>query len=308
MSTLFEPVEDLPEYLKDRGRRPILLRYVPMFRLTPSQSRFLAEGLGTFIFVTTYSLSSMNSGNISIDGRERTRNLAPVAIGFVMIVLVLCFGYISGAHFNPAFTLAAVLSRALHVEEAISYWLAQVVGCISGGFFAVVLSGTTRRLPAPQIYRNEPTYIFTAFASEAVFTAVLATLLLHTLYSTQRNVELYAFTIGFAMLSAQYAVGNISGGAFNPAVALGLQIAKFVTAGYVAPLMQLWLYWAAPAVGAVVASLVFQMTHPAPPPEENAWGMPMTGADSNSAGAPTQGNPHRYKGQVQDIYETREEA
>lgn len=265
----FEPVDALPSHLT--RQRPVLLRYVPMFALTREQSRYLSEGLGTFLFVTIVSLSEMNSGTVSIDGKERTRNLAPVGVGFGLAVVILCFGYISDGHFNPALTLAATLAKGIHMEQAISYWTAQVIGGIAGGALGMLLNGTTRHLPAPQIYRNEAGYIFTAFASEAIYTAVLASVMLHVVYSPQRNMELYAMAMGFGVMSAQYAVGTLSGGSFNPAIATGLQLTKLVAAGYVAPIMQLWLYWAAPAVGAVAASLIFQMTHPAPPPDENLW-------------------------------------
>lgn len=257
-----------PSSYTSNPQRPVLLRYIPMLTLSRSQSRFITEGMGTFFFTAAYSLSLMNCGVLSLNGKDHTRNLAPLSSGCMLIALVLCFGDISGAHFNPAITLAAVLSSAIHVEEAISYWLAQCVGGIVGGLCGVLLNGATRHLPAPQVYRSGLSFIMVAFASEALFSMILATLVLHTMFSKQRNVELYALTVGFTEIFSQYSVGAISGGAFNPAVALGLQLSKFIAAGYVAPLMQQWLYWAAPAVGAVAASLIFQMTHPAPPAGE----------------------------------------
>lgn len=266
-SPLFEPVDPLPPNLQVPSSSPLLLRYLPMPSLRLHQSHYLAEGIGTFILVTTYSLGMMNAGLTSIDGKERKHNLAPMATGFIVTALVLCFGYISGAHFNPSITLAATIAKGIRIEEAISYWLAQIIGGICGGFFAVFLNATRRHLPAPQIYRNEPVYLLAAFGAETIFSAVLATLALHTLYSVQRNMDLYALTYGFSLMSFQYAMQGISGSGYNPAIALGLQLAKFVTAGYVSPILQLWLYWAAPALGAVVAAFVFQMTKP--PVKEN---------------------------------------
>lgn len=261
-SPLFEPVDSLPAYLQPKPPSPVLLRFVPMAPLHLAQSRYIAEGIGTFILVTTFSLGIMNAGLTSIDGKERKHNLAPMATGFMVTALVLCFGYISDAHFNPSITLAAVIAKGIRVEQAISYWFAQIIGGICGGFFAIFLNATRRHLPAPQIYRNEPVYLLAAFGAETIFSALISTLVLHTVYSTQRNMDLHALTYGFSIMAFQYAMGGISGSAFNPAIALGLQLAKFITAGYVGPILQLWLYWAAPAVGAVVAAFVFQMTKP----------------------------------------------
>lgn len=268
ITTLYESTEPVRSSVPQETHSPILLRYVPMVSLTASQSRYLAEGVGTFFLVTTYSLGMMNAGLFSIDGKERKHNLAPMATGFVATVLVLCFGYISDAHFNPGVTLAATVAKGIRMEQAITYWLAQIVGGICGGFFAIFLNGTRRHLPAPQIYRNEPVYLLAAFGVETIFSVLLCSLVLHTVYSTQRNMDLYALTYGFGIMAFQYAAGTISGGAFNPSIALGLQLSKFVVAGYVGPLMQLWLYWAAPAVGAVVAAFLAQMTKPHVPKKE----------------------------------------
>lgn len=249
--------------------KPFLARKIPLLRLTAYQAKFICEGIGTFIFLMTISLAEMNCGISAIDGTNRTRNLAPIAEGFMLCVLVFTFGYISGGHFNPAVTFSVVMVRGIRVEEAVAYWMAQVVGGILGAGCGIIVNGTTRHLPAPQVYRNMPQYIFTAFVAEAVFTCFLVTVILHVAYSQQKNNHYYGLAIGMCLLASQYAVGGVSGGAFNPAVATALQITKFIAAGYVTPLMHLWLYWAAPAVGAVGAALLFKMTNPALRPDED---------------------------------------
>lgn len=244
--------------------KPFLARKLPLLRLSAYQAKFLCEGIGSFVFLMTISLAEMNCGFSAIDGKTHTRNLAPIAEGFMLCVMVFTFGYISGGHFNPAVTFSVVLIRGMRVEEAAAYWIAQVVGGLVGAFFGILVNGTTRHLPAPQVYRNLPEYVFTAFIAEAVFTMFLVTVVLHVAYSRQKNNHYYGLAIGMCLLASQYAVGGVSGGAFNPAVATALQISKFIAAGYVYPLMHLWLYWAAPALGAVGAALLFKMTHPVP--------------------------------------------
>ncbi|KAG5470228.1 hypothetical protein LSCM4_02922 [Leishmania orientalis] len=249
--------------------KPFLARQLPLLRLTRYQARFVCEGVGTFILLVTISLAEMNCGNLAVDGKAHTRNLAPIAEGFMLCVLIFMFGYISGGHFNPAVTFAVVMIRGMRVEEAMSYWVAQVLGALIGAGISILVNGTTRHLPAPQVVQNTAEYVFSAFVSEAVFTMLLVTVVLHVAYSQQRSNDYYGLAIGMCLLASQYAVGGVSGGAFNPAVATGLQVAKFIAAGYVTQLMYLWLYWAAPACGAVLAAFLFKMTHPVPKDEED---------------------------------------
>ncbi|KPI86204.1 aquaporin-like protein [Leptomonas seymouri] len=248
----------------DAEEMPFLARQLPLIRLSRYQANFVCEGVGTFVFLLTISLAEMNCGVLSINGDSHTRNLAPIAEGFMLCVLVFTFGYISGGHFNPAVTLAVVLIRGMRLGEAMSYWVAQVIGAIVGAGLGILINGTTRHLPAPHVMQNTPEYIASAFIAEAVFTLFLVTVVLHVAYSQQRNNHYYGLAIGICLLAAQYAVGGVSGGAFNPAVATGLQLTKFIAAGYATQLMYLWLYWAAPAAGAVGAAFLFQLTHPAP--------------------------------------------
>ena len=246
---------------------PFILQKVPLLKLSTFQAQFLVEGIGAFIFIMTISLAEMNCGNNAIDGVAHTRNLAPIAIGFILSVVVFSFGYISGGHFNPAITFGVLLIKGIRIEQAVAYWIAQCVGGVIGAAFAVIINGTTRHIPAPQVYKNLPQYVFTAFVAEAVFSCVLVTIVLHVAYSKQKNNGFYGMAIGLCVLSASYAVGGVSGGSFNPAVAFSLQAVKCVT-GNCIPLMHLWLYFSAPAAGAVLASVLFKMTHPPPEASE----------------------------------------
>lgn len=250
---------------------PFLLQKLPVLKLSTFQAQFLVEGIGTFIFVLTISLAEINCGGASINTNSlkmstHTRNLAPLAIGFILAVIVFCFGYISGGHFNPAITFGVLLIKGIRVELAAAYWMAQCVGSVLGAGFAVLINGSSRHIAAPMVAKNLPQYVFTAFVAEAIFSGVLVTIVLHVAYSKQKNNGFYGMAIGMCVLSAAYAVGGVSGGSFNPAVAFGLQVVKCIT-GNCIPLMHLWLYFSAPAAGAVGASVLFKMTHP--PPEES---------------------------------------
>lgn len=245
------------------------LSWLPRFKLSLFQAKFLAEGIGSFVFVMTISLAETNCGNSAIDGVTRFRNLAPIAIGFMLSTLVFTFGYISGGHFNPAITLGVLLIKGIRIELASAYWVAQVAGGVIGAIMGLIINGTTSRLPAPHVYKNAAEYVIRGFIAEAVFTAALVTVVLHVACSSQKNNHYYGLAIGMCVMAAAYAVGGASGGSFNPSVATGLQLVKCM-AGNCIPLMHLWLYWSAPAAGAVVAALLFKMTHQIPKEEEES--------------------------------------
>lgn len=255
-----EHPQQVEEIIDDR---PFLARKLPLLKLSAFQVKFLVEGIGAFIYVMTISLAEANVGNSSINGTTHTRNMAPIPVGFILSVVVFAFGYVSGGHFNPAVTLGVLLIRGIRIELATAYWIAQCVGGVIGAAYAVIANGTTRHIPAPQVYKNLPQYVITAFVAEAIFTGILVTVVLHCACSSQKNNHFYGLAIGMCVLAAGYAVGGVSGGSFNPAVAFSLQLVKCV-AGNCIPLMHLWLYFAAPAAGAVGASVLFKMTHPEP--------------------------------------------
>src|SRR5579884_2958448 len=88
---------------------------------------YLAEGIGTFGFVFA------GCGAIMIDtlsGGQITHVGVGLVFGLIITVMIYAFGHISGAHFNPAVTLAFVLVRHFPVRRLIGYWIAQLLGAI----------------------------------------------------------------------------------------------------------------------------------------------------------------------------------
>ena len=240
---------------------------VPFLKLTAFQAKFLIEGIGSFVFVMTVFLAEMSCGSAAINGIDKTRNLAPIAIGFILAVLVFAFGYISGGHFNPAVTLGVMLIHAIRIETAIAYCIAQVAGGILGAFFGLAIVGVQPGIPAPEVFGGLPEFVVRAFIGEAIFTGALVTVVLHVACSKQKNNHYYGLAIGMCVLAAAYAVGGISGGAFNPMIATSLQVVKCAAVSCT-PLLNLWLYWAAPASGALGASILFKMVHPVDVPSD----------------------------------------
>ena len=234
---------------------------LPTFKLSPYQLQYFVEGTAAFIFIFTIFLAESNMGNTSTEGDERIGNLAPIAIGLTLAVLIFTFGYISGAHVNPAVTLGVFLVNMIKFENAIGYVIAQCSGGFLGAIFGVFLLGKHSDQPAPVVDIGGAETILRAMLSEGIYTFALVTVVLHVACSMQKNNHYYGFAIGMCVMCSAYAVGGFTGGAFNPAVATGLILTKCLS-GWCGPMLNLWIYWAAPAAGAGGAALLFKMVHP----------------------------------------------
>ena len=203
---------------------------------------YLVEFIGTFFLFLVISLSTRVAD---------APLLAPVAIGFALAVMVYAGGRISGGHFNPAVSLAAAIRGSLPFLRVFPYWFAQVAGAVVAAFVAFLLVGpegiTVVQLEAGKI-----------FLAEFIFTAALSYVVLNV--ATAKGVEgnsYYGLAIGATVMVGALSVGPISGGAFNPAVA----VAACVSGLFV--WSQLWIYWAACLAGGVFGALAIKAVNPA---------------------------------------------
>lgn len=216
------------------------------YHLNSAKSALVVEFVGTFLFVLTIPLSIISSGEV-----------APLSIGFMLMAMIFCFGYISGGHFNPAVTFAVVLCKPAdepwNLGKRLAYWVAQIGGACCAALYCFMIHGTD--FPTPDT-ANDPIKIARGFIAESVYTFVLASVVLHVACSRQKDNNFYGFAIGMAVLSAALCVGGVSGGAFNPAVATGLITIRCLT-GYCVPMYHLWMYWAAELLGALVAAIIY---------------------------------------------------
>ena len=171
-------------------------------------SKTITELLGTAILVFVIQVSGPS-------------NLAPLAIGGILIALVFAGGPISGAHFNPAVSLAITLRGSMDYDEMGSYAIAQIIGGFVGAFVGGVVGGDFS-----VVGMGEDASYLQALMAEVVFTFILCFVVLFV--ATNPKVEgnsYYGLAIGLVVVSGAITVGPISGGAFNPAVALGLSLA-----------------------------------------------------------------------------------
>jgi len=205
---------------------------------------YLTEFIGTFFLVLTIGLVSA-SGSV----------LTPLAIGSVLMVMVYLGGHVSGAHYNPAVSIAVCLRGKLPGNQLVPYMVAQILGASVAGAAVYFLNGTTFA-PAPSLGVSS----IQALGAELLFTFALVLVVLNvaTAKATEGN-SYYGLAIGFTVFVGAISVGPISGGAFNPAVGLGPTIVNTVFGE--GDFRHVWLYLVGPLVGGILAVGAFKIQH-----------------------------------------------
>lgn len=204
--------------------------------------KYLVEFIGTFFLVFTVGLAVRQGAD-----------LAPIAIGSVLMVMIFAGGHISGGHFNPAVTLAAFLRGRCDKKDVLPYWIAQFIAAAAAGFLVnFLLTGDVKPVKVGEHATMQ------SFIVEFLFTFALAWVVLNvaTTKATMGN-SFYGLAIGFTVLVGAITVGRISGGAFNPAVGLGVLTMGLESA------KQFGVYLVSELSGAAVAALVYRMVNEA---------------------------------------------
>lgn len=204
-------------------------------------NKYIAELIGTFILVLTIGCTVIAGG---------AGVIPPLAIGAALMAMVYAGGHVSGAHYNPAVTIAVWLRGRCATADIVPYIVAQVLGAAAAARVVLYLKS------GAQITAGAPA-VGPALVAEFLFTFALAYVVLNVATSkrTQGN-SYYGLAIGFTVMTGAFAVGGISGGAFNPAVAIGVTIMGLL------PWSSLWIYLVACFSGAIAAALVFKAMNP----------------------------------------------
>jgi aquaporin Z len=213
--------------------------------------KYVYEFIGTFFLVATV-------GMVVIGPNGAPPGFAPLAIGTVLAVMVFAGGHVSGGHYNPAVSLAVFLRGKLCSRDLAIYWVVQLIAGFIAAYAVLYLKGQTSGGAALEIPTvNVGAIMIPALLAEFLGTFALTYTVLNvaTAKGTEGN-SFYGWAIGMAVLASAYAFGAITGGAFNPAVALGI-----TTMGITA-WSNIWIYWVAQLVAAVVAAYVFKAAHP----------------------------------------------
>ena len=198
-------------------------------------NRYIVEFIGTFFLVFTVGMVSIDPG---------AGALAPLAIGSALAVMIYAGGHISGGHYNPAVTLAVLVRGKASASGALAYWVAQVTAGVVAAAIVLFLKDSSATIAN---YEVVP-----ALIAEFLFAFALCFVVLNvaTAKSTHGN-SYFGFAIGFTVLVGAYAVGSVSGGVFNPAVAVGITIMGMVDLSFI------WVYFVATLLGGTVAGLAF---------------------------------------------------
>ncbi len=195
-------------------------------------------------FAGTFGLVFVGAGAVAVGSGGLVG--AALAHGLILAAIVAALGATSGAHVNPAVTLAVWIRRGIETRVAAAYWVVQLLGAIAAGFaLRWVLGGTDSGLGATTLGSVSP---IQGALVEAILTCLLATVVLRTALrkSLGKSGPLaIGFTLGAAILMA----GPLTGGSLNPARTLGPAIASGQFA-------DLWVYLVGPAAGAGLAALL----------------------------------------------------
>jgi aquaporin Z len=176
--------------------------------------------------------------------------LAPLAIGAVLMVLVFAGGHVSGAHYNPAVSTAVLLRGRMSANEYGPYVATQFAAAVIAGLLVRWVGGREAHLAVASSGKM--------LIAEFVFTFALAWVVLHV--ATARGTDgnsFYGLAIGFTVVAGAFAVGGVSGAAFNPAIAVGAMVTGLLEWS------NIWIYLLADLLGAAAAALAFLYVLPA---------------------------------------------
>ena len=201
--------------------------------------KYLAELVGTFILVVVGSMSIVAAGFVSPPVTPFL--VAPFGFGFGLLAAIQAVGYVSGGHFNPAVTLAALLDRRIDGMNALGYVVAQVIGAIAASGVVLVVAGQAAVQGTASAFPVDG--MGTAILVETLLTGIFVMVILTV---TKRAPSQAAFSIPLTLLMIHFAGIPFSGASVNPARSL----APALVGGTLDGNIVVWII--GPLVGAVI--------------------------------------------------------
>ena len=206
--------------------------------------KYIAEFIGTFFLVLTIGCAAV----LGLAG-----DFAPLAIGSALMVMIYAGGHVSGAHFNPAVTLAVWMRGKCPTGDVAPYIGMQLIAAVIAALVTTRILGSGTDITALDLSGMT----LNVFVAEFLFTFALGYVVLNT--ATAKGTDgnsFYGLAIGFTVVAGALTVGGISGGAFNPAVVAGL-----IVMGNLA-IANAWVHVIANFAGAAIAALAFAGLNP----------------------------------------------
>jgi aquaporin Z len=207
--------------------------------------KYAVEAIGTFFLVFTVGASVGSASPF-----------APLAIGAVLMVMIYAGGHLSGGHYNPAVTLAVLVRRRIALRDAVAYWVVQFgAGLLASAVVRTFIDPARRPTTAASTLSGH--ILVAALVVELLFTFALCYVVLNVATSKDHpDNPFYGLAIGFTVVAGAFAVGAISGGAFNPAVSFGAAVMGL------SAWQTLWVYLLAQTVAGIAAGLSFLALNP----------------------------------------------
>jgi MIP family channel proteins len=206
--------------------------------------RMTAEAIGAFaiVFFGCGAIMVAQRFSGSISGAA-----IPVVFGLVVAAMIYTLGHISGAHFNPAVTLAFAVSRHFPARDVAAYWLAQCAGALlATAILSLILpNGHSYGATVPSVSS------IAACAWEAILTFFLMLVIMGVATDTRAIGTMAGAAIGATVMLDAFIGGPITGASMNPVRSLAPAIAE-------GRMDVLWIYILSPMIGAIVASLLYQ--------------------------------------------------
>jgi len=205
-------------------------------------NKYIIEFLGTFFLVLIIGLSQN-----------------PVAIGLGLAVLVYMGAHISGAHYNPVVSLAMLINNQIELKEFSFYLASQLLGSVVATYFIMLLGNDFNVV-------SNTNDISSFFVAEILFTFLLVFVILNVaLNKNLKGNQFYGLAIGLTVTAGAFAVGNISGGVFNPAVSFGPSLFSFIdpqVVGSNVSSSDFFIYYLISGIiGSVIASYLYKKVY-----------------------------------------------
>jgi aquaporin Z len=204
--------------------------------------KYVTEFIGTFFLTFAVGVAALTGSTF-----------VPLAAGATLMAMIYAGGHISGGHYNPAVTLAALVRRRIGIGDAVGYWIAQLVG----GVVAAVIARTVVNPASVKTLTLSGHTEVAAAVVELLITFALCYVVLNVATSKdQPDNGFFGLAIGFTVVAGAFAVGGISGGVFNPAVALGGAAAGMFAWSTI------WVYLLVELAAGMAAGLAFLALNP----------------------------------------------
>jgi aquaporin Z len=181
--------------------------------MTAAYRTYLAELLGTFLFMTIgyASVAAFAAGQVG------GLLVVPFSFGFGLLAAVFAFGHVSGGHFNPAVTVAAVLDKRTSPMDGVAYIVAQILGALGAGVAIMAVAGQA----AVAAGVTKPGGGLTDIQALILETLLTAGFVAVILASTKRAAAIAGLVIPLALVAIHFASATLSGASVNPARSIG---------------------------------------------------------------------------------------